>query len=59
MNLGDEGQTFPMFLEMEKRPPNEHGTGRHLFSHIEHIKLIFIPKKGSQEPSQVTKDIIR
>ena len=58
LNLGDQGQTFPNFQKMEKRPPNQKGTGRYKFSYIDKIELIFIPKKGAHEPSQVIKEQI-
>ena len=44
MNLGDEGQSYKEFLGMEKRPPNELGTGRYKFTAINSINIIFIPK---------------
>ena len=43
---------------MEKRPPNEKGTGRHRFSYIEDIQVIFIPRKGLSEPNQQIKETI-
>jgi hypothetical protein len=43
---------------MEGRPPNEEGTGRHKFSHINNVRLIFIPKNGAPEPNPTTKNDI-